>query len=176
MDDLSIKFDTHEWNDLLKSLPQALAGKAVSASLAAGGAVLADAMEVEAPERTDDPTPGSNSLPPGILKHDVSFQVQMSSGHMPRVKVGCTEVAGRVAGWIENGFDVVVHGKKSAKEKRTGTVSAKHTPKTGAKHVDANPFMARAFESAIEDATNATLDSLQQSLTKAIAERDGSSG
>jgi hypothetical protein len=172
MEDFGFAFDTSEWENLLKTLPDKVAGMVVEESLAAGGIVLADAMQTEAPERTDEPTPESTSLPPGILKEDISYQIQSKKGLNPRVKVGCTDVASHVAFWIENGFDVVVHGHKSRAEKQGKYVTAKHTPKTGKKHVDADPFMARAFESSIEEATNATLAKMEELLTDALAEKE----
>jgi hypothetical protein len=172
MGGFGFSIDTTEFVNMLKALPEKVAGKAVGDALAAGGAVLADAMQEEAPERTDDPTPGSNSLPPGILKEDISFQVQQRKGYNPRVKVGCTEVSEYVAYWIENGHDVVVHGHLSRAEKSSRRILAKHQPKSGMRHVEANPFMARAFDSSIEAATDAALTSLQESLADAMAAKE----
>jgi hypothetical protein len=152
MDDVTLSIDTREWENLLKALPEKTRRGAVRQALQRAGDVMADAIAEEAPERTDTPTPDSNSLPPGILKADISSQVQLKAKLPPRVKVGATEIASRVAWWIEQGFD----------------------HKRGNVHVDANPFMARGFERSITAATTVFLDSLSTALTADVNATGGS--
>lgn len=175
MDDISLTIDTSQWEKLLAELPQRVARKAMRQALQAGGDVLAEAMEAEAPERTDTPTPGSDSLPPGILKADISTQVQIGYKNGARVKVGATEIAGHQAWWIENGFDHVEGGASDQSIAFRGKYGIKGNNKAGTvtKHIDANPFMARAFDSSINRAIEATLESLAASLSQDINDDSG---
>ena len=170
MDDLTLSIDTREWEELLKQLPKRVARRAVRQALQAGGDVIAEAMEAEAPERTDTPTPGSNALPAGILKADITSQVQVGTKYPPRVKVGATDIAGHVAWWIENGFDHVEGGSSEKSIAFRGKYGIGGNKKVGkaTKHIDANPFMARAFDSSISSAVDVMLESLATSLSQDI--------
>jgi len=170
-DEVKLTIDTREWEDLLKALPKRVAKRAVRNALQAGGEVIEEAMVAEAPERTDTPTPESDALAPGILKDDISTQVQIGTKYAPRVKIGPTSIAAYVGWWIENGFDHVEGGRKldprRYTQEKVGTVT---------KHIDANPFMARAFDSSIERATEAMLENLAASLGQDINDPAGDSG
>jgi len=166
MDDLSLTIDTSQWDALLKALPQRVARRAVRQALQVGGDVLAEAMSAEAPLRTDVPTPGSDALPPGALKEDIAAQVQIGTRYDPRVKVGATVIASHVAWWIENGFDHVEGGRKKANGEG-GKVT---------KHIEANAFMARTFDSTIGRAVDVMLESLATSLDQDLNSDTGETG
>jgi HK97 gp10 family phage protein len=170
-DEVRLAIDTHEWEAMLAALPKRVARRAVRQALQAGGDVIAEAMVAEAPERTDTPTPGSDALPPGVLKDDIGTQVQIGTKYAPRVKVGCSEIATHVAWWVENGFDHVEGGRKldprRYTQKKVGTVT---------RHIDANPFMARAFDASIERATEVMLQNLGTTLGQDINDPAGDSG
>ena len=105
-DDFDIKIDTSEFDSLLAKLPAKVSGRIMKDALQAGGDVILASMKVLAPEQTNEPTPGSNALPPGILREDLHTQVIVSpTKGAAQVKVGPTEIAGHVARWINNGLD-----------------------------------------------------------------------
>lgn len=170
MDDFTLSVDTTQWEALLADLPKRVRRRAVRSALQAAGDVLRDAIETEAPERTDVPTPGSDALPPGILKADISTQVQVGTKYDPRVKVGPTAIAGRVARWVENGFDHVSGGASEGSIAFKTKYGIGGTRKLGTKgeHIDANPFMARGFDASIGQAVDAMLGSLATSLGQDI--------
>jgi hypothetical protein len=149
-DGFDLKIDTAEMDKKLSELPLKVRRQAIRKSLAAGGEILAESMAAHAPERTDEATPGSTALPPGVLKEDIGWQVQAKADYAPRVKVGTTTIAAHVANWIENGWDM------------TGP-STNHNGKF-IKHVDGIHFMAAAFDESIEAAIDAALESLGDAL------------
>jgi hypothetical protein len=160
-DGLSLKIDTTKFEALLKAMPQRVARRAVRQALQAGGDVIQEAMVAEAPQRTDAPTPGSDALPPGILKADLSVQVTVGTKDDPIVRVGPSRDTAHVAWWIENGFDHVEGGRK----RKGGKVT---------KHIDANPFMLRAFDSSISSAVDAMISSLAGSLEEDLTSETSS--
>jgi hypothetical protein len=151
MDNFELKIDTTEFVSKLEALPEKIARRAVRHALQAAGDIMADAIAEEAPERNDTPTADSTGLPPGVLKADISTQVQIKKDKAPRVKAGPTKISYRQAWWIEQGFDHVAHGKKT--------------------HVDANPFAMRGFERSIGAATDAFVASLAEGIDAAIGEK-----
>jgi hypothetical protein len=151
MDGFDLKVDTSQWEALLLELPKRVAKTAVRKALQAGGDVLCDAMKDECPVRTDEATPGSDALEQGLLQESITTQVMIGTKYDPKVKIGPGVGTGHVAYWVENGFDHIEGGKRG----KGGRVT---------KHVDANPFMQRAFDSAIGVATDALLESLGRSL------------
>lgn len=172
-DGLDLNIDTSQWEAMLAALPERVARRAAREALQAGGDVLLAAMKEECPERTDTPTPGSDALPPGVLKYSLTDQVVVGKVNNPRVKVGAPSVTSHVAGWIENGFDHYEGGRKGYAGKRKYKGHAKVGVK--GKHIDANPFMVRAFDSSIEAAVSATLESLGAALEQG-ADGSGDNG
>lgn len=160
-DGITFKIDSSKFEALLKAMPQRVARRAVRNALKAGGAVLLEAMKAECPVRTDAPTPGSDALPPGILKADLTTTVQVNTKYPPRVIVGPTSDTAYVAWWIEQGFDHYGGGRKGKGTK--------------GKHVDANPFLTRAFDSSIQSAVDAMISSLSTSLEQDLTSETGSS-
>jgi hypothetical protein len=133
-----------------------VAKRAVRNALQAGGDILLDAMTAECPERTDEPTPDSDALAPGVLKESLTTQVVIGTRYNPAVKVGPGIGTGKVAYWVENGFDHIEGGKRG--EKGAHVTS----------HKDANPFMVRSFDSSIGRAVDVMLDNLAATLTQDI--------
>ena len=117
-DEMDLKIDTSQWENLLKALPIKVAKSYARKALQAGGDILRDAMEAEAPERTDEATPGSNALPPGVLKADLTTQIIIGSTSAPRVKIGPGSLTGYVAWWIENGFDHYEAGTATGRKRK----------------------------------------------------------
>ena len=158
-DGIEFKIDTTKFEELLKDLPARVARRAVRKALQAGGDVLQEAMRAECPEQTER-TPGSDSLPPGILKADLSVSVQVGTKYDPQVLIGPTKDTAYVAWWIDNGFDHVEGGRKTKGGKAT-------------KHIDANPFMARAFDSSIGRAVDTMISNLAASLDQDLETPSG---
>ena len=156
-DEVKLSIDTHEWEELLMALPMRVKKRAVRNALQAGGDVLLDSMSAECPERTDGATLDSTALAPGVLKESLTTQVVIGHVYNPAVRVGPGIGTGNVAYWVENGFDHVATGKRG------------HHAVKG-KHVDANPFMARSFDSSIGRAVDVMLENLASSLDQDLAD------
>jgi len=165
-DGFEISLDTRAMDKALATLDAKLQSQVVTKALQAGGDVLLEAVQLECPERTDEPTPGSDSLPPGILRYAQITQVQISEGHTPRIKVGTSDEtkAYAVARWINDGYDLVKGGRRR-KSRRKG---AKPGDMEGnghlIRHIDPNPFYERAFDTVAEVAVDTMLETLGNSL------------
>ncbi len=112
MDDFSISIDTRDLEAKLSALPEKVQKKALQKALQAAGDVMLAAVVIHTPERTDEPTPDSTSLPPGILKADMHTQVTVNQTSGAVVKVGPTSIGGHVGRWQNNGWDLTVGGRK----------------------------------------------------------------
>lgn len=144
-DEFQISVDTSQFEAKLKELEPNVANQYMRSALQAAGDVILPAMKQHAPERTDEPTPEGNSLPPGILKFDLTTQVILNKDGA-EVKVGPTAVAAHVARWQENGWMLTSHtGKKI-------------------RHIPGKHFMATAIDETREAAVNALVESLASSL------------
>lgn len=148
-DEITLNIDTTKLEAALKDLPEKLAKKAMRNALQAGGDVMLEAMIAAAPERTDEPTPESNSLPPGVLKADLHTEIKMSKGSA-RVKVGPSQITGHVARWINNGWVLTGHnpGKKEIRE------------------IPGTHFIERAFDESAQKAIDTAIQALSDALGK----------
>ena len=149
--DMEFKIDSKALDEALSKLPDKIQKQYVSKALQAAGDVILEAMVAKAPERTDEETPDSNSLPPGILKADLHTQVVIGTKGA-RVKVGPTDVAGHVARWQNNGWTLTSHKGKGGK-KAIKDIPGKHF-----------------IEGALDEAGQAALDAMANSLGESIAE------
>ena len=75
-DDIRIDVNTKELEAKLEALPRNVAQRKLREAVQAGGEVILRAMVANAPERTDEPTPDSNSLPPGMLRADLQVETE----------------------------------------------------------------------------------------------------
>jgi len=141
-DGFDMKLDTRELDEALAKLPAKFQGRIAKQALEAAGYVMVDAMKALCPVRTDEPTPGSDSLQPGVLQESLTTQVQMSKRYPPRVKVGPPSETAHIAWFIENGFD---------------NVRAK-------RHIEGKHFMAGAFDESAQRAVDVMLESLAEAL------------
>jgi hypothetical protein len=159
-DTIDISVDTRELDAALTALPKKLRGAIMAKALQLAGDVMLEAIVVNAPERTDEPTPEGDSLEPGILKADMHTEVVVpnsdglvangrgfSSG-LPRVKVGPSKIAGHVARWQNNGWNLTSHGKKG---KVIRAIPGKH-------------FLEAGFDESADRAIDVFLDSLWNDL------------
>jgi hypothetical protein len=151
-DELSITIDTKALDDALSKLPTKLQTRILKQALQAGGDVILEEMRTLAPERTDEDTPDSTSLPPGILKADLQTQVTVSTTTGANVKIGPGEIAGRVAKWQNNGYNLTTHGKKRGR-KVIKAVPGKH-------------FIEGAMDTAGQKALDAMIGTIVQALTE----------
>jgi Bacteriophage HK97-gp10, putative tail-component len=152
-DDIQINIDTTQFEAKLKALPTAVANRYLRNALQAAGDVVLAPMKELAPERTDEQTPDDNSLPPGILRQDLSTQVTLSENGA-KVKIGPTAVAGHVCRWQNNGWMLTSHDGKKIRQ-----IPGKH-------------FMEAAFDEAGQAAIEALVQSLSDSLNTESAESD----
>lgn len=141
-DDFSMNFSLKEMDVALAALPEKVARKYARDALQAAGDVMLAAMVAHCPERTDESTPNSNSLAPGVLKESLTTQVQMGTRLPPRVKVGAPSETSHVAWWIENGFESV----------------------KGKRHIAGKHFMAAAFDESATRSAEVMLEKLSSSL------------
>jgi hypothetical protein len=145
-DDFELKIDTSQFDALLAKLPAKVSGAIMKNALQTAGDVLLASMKALAPEQTNEPTPGSNALPPGILREDLHTQVIVSETKGAQVKVGPTEIAGHVARWVNNGWMLTSRDGQQIKQ-----IPGKH-------------FMEAAADEAAELAIDAFATSLAVGL------------
>jgi hypothetical protein len=178
-DGFDLRVDTRELEAALERLPMKLAGKILGRALAAGGAVMLDAVVDETPERTDAETPDGNSLAPGMLKAAMTMEVNApnadglvkngrgSSRTNPNVKVGPQKVGkankfGRVAYWVNNGWTLTGH----ASRKDAGADHGKRGWKKGRqiRPIAGQHFLEKAFDKSANEAVDVFLDTLARGL------------
>lgn len=150
-DDIQLKVDTSKFDEMLAKMPQKLAGKLMRDALQAGGDVILASMKALAPEQTDEPTPGSDALPPGILREDLHTQVTLGATKGAGVKVGPTEIAAHVARFQNDGWMLTLHNGKQVRQ-----IPGKH-------------FM----EAAMDEAGEAAVDAFVATLAEGLAAADG---
>jgi hypothetical protein len=150
MEDVDLILDTKALDAALSALPDKIQKQFVTKALEAAGVVILQSMVALAPERTDEDTPDSTSLPPGILKADLHSQV-IIGGSGARVRVGPTEVAGHVARWQNNGWTLTSHGRSKAGRKKLRDIPGKH-------------FIEAALDESGQAALDASVASLKESL------------
>jgi len=158
MSDFAIEstFDTEAIEAALLELPAKVGGEVLRESLQAAGDVILNAMRTLAPERTDEPTPGSDALPPGFLRADLRTEVQIKPGLAPRVKVGPSKYTAHVAHWIEDGWQPTGHGKSRKGRKSVGArIAGKH-------------FMASASDETRDSASTTLLEHLSTAVGQAL--------
>jgi hypothetical protein len=143
-DDISLKIDTSQFDAMLTALPTKVAGRIMKDALQAGGDVLLASMKALCPERTDEPTPDEDSLPPGILREDLHTQVTVTSTTGARLRVGPTDIAAHVARWQENGWMLTLHNGKKVRQIPGKHFMAASVDEAGEAAVDA--FVARLAE------------------------------
>ena len=149
-DELEFKVDTRELDEALSKLPDKVQKRIVVNALQSAGEVMLAALKAHTPEQTDEPTPGSDALPPGILREDMHTQVTVSETKGARLRVGPTEIAGHVARWINNGWTLTLHNKTKVRD-----IPGKH-------------FIEAAFDETAQTA----LDVLTASIAEQLENED----
>jgi hypothetical protein len=165
-DEIELVVDTRELEAALRAVPDKLRGEAMRKALQAGGNVLLDAVFAHTPERTDEETPGSTALPPGVMKADMHTQIQMGSASQPpRIKVGPSSVTGHVARWQNDGYTLTKGHRESEKRKNASRRQIKSIP---GKH-----FIEAAFDESAQTAVDMFLAVLGDNLLGTGAEDEG---
>jgi HK97 gp10 family phage protein len=123
--------------------------EAVHQALVPAGRILQGAITALAPVRTEDGR-GGDALPPGKLKGDIVMEVFQKT-----VVVGPSRDTSHVAGWVEFGHALVRGGRR----KKGGSVVG---------HVAPHPFIRPAFDTAIDPAAQAFVDSLAVQLEAVV--------
>src|SRR5579859_5085374 len=145
MPEIGLDVDTRELDKLLAALPPKISKQYLKTALEAGGDVILRAMVARAPYRTDDKTSDGSSLPPGILKADLTTDVKIfSDGGGGRVNVGPTQIAGYVARWQNNGWAVTTRGTHRKIKDKPGSL-----------------FMQGAYDESSESALQAFIENLK---------------
>jgi hypothetical protein len=166
-DDFSISIYTRELDAALANLPEKVQGHLAKRGLQAAGDLILESMKAHCPVATDDPTPGSNALPAGVLQESLTTQVQTGSKqYPPRVKVGAPKETSHVAYWIENGFD---HYETTESTAADGTVTKSKSKRKGyggkmTKHIEGKHFMAASFDESAQKAVDVLLSTLAEGL------------
>ncbi len=150
-DDITVTIDTAQIEAALSALPERVSGRILKQALQQAANVVQDAIVTLAPQRTDEPTPGSNSLPPGILKADIQTNVRITSRDGAVARVGPTDLTAHKARWIENGFMLTTHGRKRYRRQ--------------IKQIPGVHFMAGGFDEAAPRALSVLTESLREALT-----------
>jgi hypothetical protein len=178
-DEIGLNVDTRELDAALTKLPRKLRGAVMAEALQRAGNVMLAALVDYTPERTDEETPDSNSLPPGFLKASMTTEVivpnaegmvPMGRGHgrgSPRVKVGPQKVGaankfGRVAYWQNNGWTLTGHASRTnpdGKRGKRGWKKGKEIKAIPGKH-----FIEAAFDESAQGAVDAFLEGLAAGL------------
>jgi hypothetical protein len=151
-DELSITIDTRALDEALSKLSEKIQKRVLKNALQAGGDVILEEMRTLAPERTDEPTPDSTGLPPGILKADLHTQVTVNATTCANIKIGPGDIAGHVARWQNNGYNLTTHGKKRGR-KVIKAIPGKH-------------FIEAAMDTAGQKALDAMIGSIALALTE----------
>ena len=149
-DELEFKIDTSQLDAALAKLPDHVQTRVLKNALESAGDVILEAIKAHTPERTDEPTPGSNSLPEGILREDMHYQVTVSESKGARLRVGPTEIAGHVARWINNGWTLTKHDGTKVRD-----IPGIHF-----------------IEAGTDEASQAALDALTDSIAEGIENYD----
>jgi len=147
-DELEFKIDTSQLDEALSKLPDRIQKRIVGNALEAAGDVMLAAIKAHTPEQTDEPTPGSHALPPGILKEDMHAQVTVSESKGARLRVGPTEISAHVARWQNNGWTLTSHGGKKIKD-----IPGKH-------------FIEAGFDESAQSALDALTDAIADGIQK----------
>jgi hypothetical protein len=145
-DELEFKIDTSQLDAALSKLPDKVQKRIVVKALQQAGDVMLEAVKAQTPEQTDEPTPGSDALPPGILREDMTTEVTVSETKGARLRVGPTEIAGYVARWINNGWMLTSHDGRKIRE-----IPGKH-------------FMESAFDESAQAALDAMTDTIADGI------------
>ena len=154
-DVVELSVDTRELDRALGKLAVKVQSDIMRAALQAAGDVLLEAQIAQAPERTDEETPGGDSLPPGALKQDLHTEIQLGTGgRLPRVKVGPSPVTGHVARWQNSGFNLTTHGRSRSRRRVIRAIPGKH-------------FIEAAFDESAEAAVDVFLETLAKRLLDA---------
>jgi HK97 gp10 family phage protein len=164
----SVSVDTDSLKEALDKLPEHVAKGRLKAALTDGASVLLERIVDMAPERNDQPTPGSNSLPPGMLRADMTMSVKMSEdGRFGSVRVGPTSDTAHVGRFQNNGYPLVKGGRL-----RRGARKQKNAAKGRViGYVEGQHFMERAFDEAGQSALNTFMYRLEELLSKGYKPR-----
>lgn len=146
-DELHFKVDTSELDAALSKLPDKVQKRIVVNALQSAGDVMLTALKAHTPESTDEETPDSNSLPPGIMREDMHTEVTVSETKGARLRVGPTQIAGHVARWVNNGWTLTSHDGKKIKD-----IPGKHF-----------------IEAAFDETALSALDVLTESIAEGLA-------
>jgi len=135
----------------LMALPEKMRGPIMRDALQAGGDVMLSAMQDSASaafKGSQERTPDSNALDPGMVEADLHTQIQEGKGDFPpRIKVGPSSITGRVVRWQNDGYNLTTHGKSRASRKVIKAIPGKH-------------FIEAAFDESCEAAVQVFLDTL----------------
>ena len=165
-DTIDLAVDTRELETALAKLAVKAQRNVMRNALQAAGDVLLGAVVAHTPERTDEESPNSAALPPGVLKADMHTQIQIGRVGRPRVKVGPSIVTGYVAYRQNNGYTLTSHGSKKGRHP-IARKNGKPNPIPG-KH-----FMEAAFDESAQTAVDMFLATLADGLFGTGAELEG---
>jgi HK97 gp10 family phage protein len=131
---------------------------AMRTGLRAAGAVMQGAVGAAAPV-LDERTAGSNALPVGALKSDITLQVTRKDGVLMAI-VQPGKLTYYVARWVEYGHMLVKGGRLSMKRGKL-----QGSGKTIG-HVPAHPFIRPAFDATVGTSVQAFAAALKEDLKR----------
>jgi hypothetical protein len=154
-DEITLTVDTRACERALMALGEKVRGNIMRRALQAGGDVLAAALEDHTPERTDEDTPTSDALPPGIMKADIKTQIQAGSRLDPRIKVGFGAISAHVAYWQNEGWNLTKGGQRKVGKDGKVRGNGKVIRAIPGKH-----FIEAAFDESAESAVDVFTEAL----------------
>jgi len=161
MDSITMTLDSKELQAKLEKLKGDQLDKILARAYREGAKVYQAAVSDAAPEQVET-TEGSDALPPGALKSDVTISKAPSTGG-PIYLVGFGRLTRHVAGWVEYGHRLVRGGTsrvlKSGKTRGKGSEVGTVKP---------HPFFRDAFEHSTDAAAKAISDSVSEQVNKAF--------
>ena len=156
-DELEFNVDTKALDAALSQLGIKAQGEILEAALQAGAEVSLKAMKGLCPESTKTPGPKSTSLPPGMLRYDLTSSVKIRSGKVGVAKIGPTAVGKHVARWINNGWALTKGGRRiNGKNKGKGKVL---------RVIPGTHFMEASFDASKQETLNAMIQTISDKLT-----------
>lgn len=159
-DDLEISIDTRALDEVLSSLPLKVQKKIVGKALQAAGDVVLVRMKVLCPERVDEPTPDSTSLPPGMMRMDLQTAVNVSESHGAEVRIGPGQIAGHVARWVNNGWNLTRGGRRRVRKDGRAVGRGKVIKTIPGQHF---------IEAALDEAGQAAVDTMVSVVAEELA-------
>jgi len=135
----------------LDSLSQAIQTRILRHALQFGGEVFVPELVARAPINTEGVTDATHTtrLVPGMLKFSMGVAINMQAPQGPTAFIGSDKRARHVLNWIENGFNLTTHGRRTKAKKNLAT------ERKIIRHIPAHPILRPVFDELYTEAVMA---------------------